>query len=515
MGRSLKWLMMVVILAGGLRLFNLSKSPPSVNWDEAAFGYNAYSLSQTGKDEYGSKLPLSFRSFDDYKPPLYVYMTAGIVKIWGLSEVTTRLVGAICGVLAVILIYLAAVSLTGSRKTALLASLMMALEPWSVNQSRMAYEADVALVLFLAAVYLLEKAKSTSKYYLPAIFLAMLSSFAYNSGKVYLVLTLVWLVLNLKKKILDKKLILGVALILAPVILAAGMGSSLARFSSTSIFKLWTERKSAYLFAGEVVNRYVGYYSPVNIFVRGTNEPIQSVHGFGVFYAFEAIFFLLGLGVIFKSQKISKQLKWWVMVGPIPAVLTWSWFSPVRIQPFWAMIVIVNAVGAVWLWGLIKNKYLKIIIILGVGGWWLVNAVWLMSTLLWYMPYEQYGQWQYGFREAIETIKPIMGNYDQIIWESPQAQPYIFTLFYLQYPPADYHQDLVLQGGVPIPRTSWDFGKFKFRKIYWPEDRGLKKTLFVGGVYSLPDADLKRDHAKIIKEVTDPQGYVVYRIVGY
>ena len=75
----------IVLLAIFLRFYQLGKNPPHLNWDEAALGYNAYSLLSTGRDEYGKSFPLSFRSFDDYKPPLYVYLTIPSVAVFGLN----------------------------------------------------------------------------------------------------------------------------------------------------------------------------------------------------------------------------------------------------------------------------------------------------------------------------------------------------------------------------------------------------------------------------------------------
>ncbi len=70
------WLLLaIVILATVLRIWGIGQYPVGLNADEAAIGYNAYSLLQTGKDEYGKSFPLSIRSFDDYKPPLYAYLT--------------------------------------------------------------------------------------------------------------------------------------------------------------------------------------------------------------------------------------------------------------------------------------------------------------------------------------------------------------------------------------------------------------------------------------------------------
>src|SRR3990170_4035307 len=98
-------LLLIIIIGAGLRLFWLQKSPPSLNWDEAALGYNAYSLLKTGKDEYGFKLPVTFRSFDDYKPPLYPYVTVPFVATFGLNELSVRLPSALSGVSVIVAVF--------------------------------------------------------------------------------------------------------------------------------------------------------------------------------------------------------------------------------------------------------------------------------------------------------------------------------------------------------------------------------------------------------------------------
>lgn len=65
----------IFILAFLLRFVGLEKLSPPLNRDEAALGYNAYSLLQTGKDEHGISWPLAFESIGDYKMPGYIYLS--------------------------------------------------------------------------------------------------------------------------------------------------------------------------------------------------------------------------------------------------------------------------------------------------------------------------------------------------------------------------------------------------------------------------------------------------------
>src|SRR3989344_2150759 len=99
-------LLIIVILATILRFYQLGQNPPSLDWDETAHGYNAYSILKTGRDEYAYKLPLYFRSFDDYKPPIYTYLVVPSVAVFGLNDFAVRFPSALLGVLAIIFTYL-------------------------------------------------------------------------------------------------------------------------------------------------------------------------------------------------------------------------------------------------------------------------------------------------------------------------------------------------------------------------------------------------------------------------
>ena len=87
----------ILFLAFILRFYKLGEIPLSLNWDEVSNAYNGYSILKTGRDEYGSLLPLTNRSFDDYKPPIYMYLNAITVGILGLNAYAARLSSAFFG----------------------------------------------------------------------------------------------------------------------------------------------------------------------------------------------------------------------------------------------------------------------------------------------------------------------------------------------------------------------------------------------------------------------------------
>ncbi|MEK7166717.1 MAG: 4-amino-4-deoxy-L-arabinose transferase, partial [Patescibacteria group bacterium] len=53
------YLYCITILAAILRIYGLDQYPPALYSDEVSQGYNAYSILKTGRDEFGTWLPVS------------------------------------------------------------------------------------------------------------------------------------------------------------------------------------------------------------------------------------------------------------------------------------------------------------------------------------------------------------------------------------------------------------------------------------------------------------------------
>ena len=99
------FLLIIILLSAVLRFYKLDQIPPSISWDEAAVGYNGYTIANWGVDEWGKVFPPVFKSFEDDKHPVHVYLTALSVRFLGLSEFSTRFPSALFGVLNVLVIF--------------------------------------------------------------------------------------------------------------------------------------------------------------------------------------------------------------------------------------------------------------------------------------------------------------------------------------------------------------------------------------------------------------------------
>ena len=195
-------LLVVLILAAVLRLWRLGSIPPGLTPDEASLGYNAYSILKTGKDQYGNVLPIIFKSFGDYTPGLYVYLTAPFVALFGLSEFAVRLPNALSGIVIVYLFYLLA---NKTSQFGLIAAFIAATNPWLIYFSRGAWLPNISLALTLAGIYFFLKSFYKSRFlYLSALFFA-LTLIVYQGAKITTAIVVLILAVLFWKRLFNNK----------------------------------------------------------------------------------------------------------------------------------------------------------------------------------------------------------------------------------------------------------------------------------------------------------------------
>ncbi len=142
-------LLLILLLAGFLRLVKLGQSPPGLNQDEAANAWNAYCLLKTGKDQVGVSWPIFYtRALGGNRSTLHIYLLIPFQAIGGLNIITTRLPAAVGGVLTVLLIYYVGRRLFG-REVGLVSAFLLALNPWHLQQSRWGHDAALGALFGL------------------------------------------------------------------------------------------------------------------------------------------------------------------------------------------------------------------------------------------------------------------------------------------------------------------------------------------------------------------------------
>lgn len=150
---ALATLLAITVLGLTFRVWELGTLPPSPDPDELSIGYNAWSILETGRDEFGTPYPTAFRAFGEYKRPAFIYAAVPSIALFGPTTWAIRLPGAIAGTLTIPVLYALAVSLFGNRAIGLLAATGLAFSPWHLQFSRGAREAAfITLAVTLMAL---------------------------------------------------------------------------------------------------------------------------------------------------------------------------------------------------------------------------------------------------------------------------------------------------------------------------------------------------------------------------
>ena len=206
-------LIIIVVVGALLRFYKLSQIPNGFYIDEAAIGYNSYSLLKTGEDEYGKSFPIFLKSFNAYSSPLYAYLSTIPIALFGLNVFSVRFLSAFLGSLSILIFYgiLGKIKIIKKDYIRLLGAFIFAISPWNIFFSRGAYEANLVLFMILLSFYLfLDESKKYWKLLL-SISVLSLSTYAYQANRLisFTLLPLI-IVKRGRKDLLNKKNIIAV-----------------------------------------------------------------------------------------------------------------------------------------------------------------------------------------------------------------------------------------------------------------------------------------------------------------
>ena len=161
------WLLLgagLVLAVCAFQLWIDPANPPGFHRDEASLSLNAYSLETTLRDEDGNLLPLFFRSFGDYKSPLYPYLLAGVFRVTGPSQDVARGFSAVLVLAAILLLGLLAKRVTGDSAVAVVVVLLAGLTPWLFELGRLAIEASTQPLLVTALLLVLHRSSRLGRW---------------------------------------------------------------------------------------------------------------------------------------------------------------------------------------------------------------------------------------------------------------------------------------------------------------------------------------------------------------
>lgn len=526
----------ILAVAAILRFWNLGINPPGLTPDEAALGYNAYSILKTGKDEFGTTLPIIFKSFGDYKPGLYVYMDIPFIAAFGLNEVSTRLPSVVAGVISVLLIYLIVKQLEfGYWKLEIIAAFVAATNPWLIYFSRGAWEANVSLCLTLLGIFLFLKALKEPKFLVFSAASFALTLVAYQGAKlstliVLVILSLVYFKECSKffihfKKELAISVILGI-LIIFPIAMSFLNGETFR----LNIFSIFSYRRpqaqvqallaedgekmgsfSYDIFHSESLNyvnailgRYFNNFSGRFLFFEGDwANPISTAPYQGALLLSDLVFLPLGIFFAFSSKPKKGHLLFflWLLMAPLSAALSRDDLNAVRDLNLAIPMIIFISIGVGKMYTKLVSHISIPLSILVLTGIYIFPVVYFLDALFVHLPVHSSNLWRYGYKQAVSYISSVQPNYKSIVFEQSFNQPYIYFLFYQKYDPVGWQKQAKLVNSQYVGDVGFEekLGNISFSRIDWSALKNQHGTLVVAAPSSLPPD--YQNNAKLVDEI--------------
>lgn len=463
----------ILLFAFLIRAFKIETIPGGIDWDEASFGYNAYSIAQTGMDEWGKFLPLSFQAFGDFKLPAFIYITSFFIRIFGLTVFSLRIVSALAGTLTVFFVYSIALIVFKDKRTALLSALFLALSPYGIFYSRLGL--DISCIgMFIAGTVLYElkyiKDEKMLNLSISLLFL-ICCFFTYNVGRILAPFFLISII----AVSLHKKNTVHTVTVILLMIFMFGVGvyqlknSYQSRMKYVGIFgtdksmvlninSLRYEDHNTFmsklihnkivLLATTLTQKYVEHFS--SNFLSSSNPPSAVQVSFhGPLFLIQLLFYYVGIVYLIATflkeknttNKISfALLLFWMIISPFPSIITEGGISR-------------RYIGALGTWEILCAFGVSTVFFTRKNRRYIWNTLFMVCALC-------YGGFAFQYLNFYFTKMPDFAyvyfkrqndiakytaqeyaNFDTIhVSRQITGEPHIFILFFLRFSPQKYIQ---------------------------------------------------------------------------
>jgi len=443
-------------------------APPGFNSDEAAFSYNAYSILKTGADEYGRVLPIRLKSFGDYKMPLYSYLSIPFIAIFGLTELGARALNIFLALLFPLAIYFFTKQLIKNKTVGVIAAFLISVSLGKGIIERQAHEALLAAFLITLASFFFIKFVENQKYrygisFVVALFLAL---FSYQSSRLFALFFFIFAIgyFFFKKVETKKSITILVVFVVSLLIFAAtdiiykpsrvenlfltntaGFGMSVGQLRGEGGRRIFYNPLT--IGVRDALSSYLLYFSPQFLAEHGDSNVRFGFDNMPPITPLEYLFIFIGIYFLFRNKE---RWRYFVLalflISPLTAALSWADLSFTRAFFIIIPALIIASYGFYQFLMTFKKRK--------VFPYLLVGLVLIESISLWYswdFYLNHYSKralpaqaWQAGYKELGDYIKENYNNYNTFYITQKNGEPYIFLLFYLNYPPQQYQKQATL-----------------------------------------------------------------------
>ncbi|HKO96121.1 MAG TPA: glycosyltransferase family 39 protein [Pyrinomonadaceae bacterium] len=353
----------LIAILFSLYTLNLTTNPPGFYVDEATFAYNAYCLAKTGAGEFGVRWPLFFqhyeRPFTVFGNPVHMYLLAGLFMIFPPSIWLARLLSALTGFVAGLLLGFLGFKVSGKQTIGMIMAITALVTPWFFEFSRWFSDASyypLMLALFFLALYRAHLKPRWSWQDVIAIAITLgLLTYTYTIGRLFGPLLAVGIVIfatNRGRLVDVVKTWVAYGITLGPLfVFYVGQPYALSsRFATVSYLRTETTLQGLLV---RFLTRYFQDLSLTQLLVTGDANPRHHVAGAtGSILAATVLLAVIGLVIVLVNHRDNP---WWryILFGTfasvIPGALTSDPFHTGRMIAYPVFLLVLTIPALDWL----------------------------------------------------------------------------------------------------------------------------------------------------------------------
>jgi len=473
----------ILLLAIVVRFSKLDTVPSSLFFDEIDMGYQAKSLLATGKDYRGSSSPFFFRSVNSDRTPLPILATVLSTSIFKSPEYQVRGGIALAGVIVVLLSMLFSLILTKRKTPALITGIVFAFSPWQIQFSRIAFEAEVMLMILFASLIVFLywiASKKTWAFFLSA-FLLGLNVYTYRTMSLFAPLTVLLLLCIYYKdffKVGTVKVLLWLSVIgmmVLPFLYATTIGSAdQPRIAQISVFSdpmiPINVMRNRELDSGDFTNPEIGkkpifsslvfhnkvltyltefgknYYrnfSTEFLFISGDSNRRHTPLNSGELLFVDIVGLISGFVFISKNLKFKKYklLLCLFLLSPVPSDLTMDGANHAsRLVLMSGPLLLIVGLGYAHLFNFVSKNRKYILLIPIIASIWSISTVINLHNYFIHYPIDSSRQFGYGYKKSVEKINELKDQYKFVRITNSNDPPILYYLYWSNINPKEVQE---------------------------------------------------------------------------
>jgi Dolichyl-phosphate-mannose-protein mannosyltransferase len=337
-----------ILAVVAFQLWITPSNPPGYHRDEAALSLNAYTLSTSLRDEDGARLPLFFRSFDDYKSPVYQYVLAGVFKVTGPSQTAARGLSAVLVLVAVMLLGVLARRLSGSWVVATIVVVLAGFTPWLFELGRIAIEATTQPLFVVLLLLTLERVARLDRYEIgPGVaagVLIGLVTYSYTGsrllGPLFAAALVVFAGRGRWRFVVAAWATFAVTLVPLGIYALRHPGNLTARYQATTIAR---DGRSGLDLVFHAIGDWLRDINPWHWATAGDPAPYIHNGGYGALFGAVVLLALVGIVLVLLRERQSPFWRYVLLATllvPVPAALTVDRYNAIRLATLPVFVVV-------------------------------------------------------------------------------------------------------------------------------------------------------------------------------